>query len=461
MSAPNSQIQWYLAREGKQYGPLSEQELSKFVELGHLLPSDLLWREGFTDWRPAPSVFPPRSAAPPRPAPAAAPVRTAQASPQQGRQPSMAEQAAAAWPKGGEVAARAATADQQRQAGGFSPSQPGAQRQPTAERQPARGPAQPDRRQHDPQLGFGQPDRQRIDPAEFDDDADFQPGGQVLRKILVFGAVLAVLAGAGYGAYTFRSQIMGLAGLSGTEQKQAIPVVVSDRKLLDVPPLKGLQGTPEQIDGNLQQTALWRVVKREFPDWYVEQIKGASDLSARNADKGEVAQKMAQALVMLRRQQLNHALSASVPRLRLVAASFFENLAELRKTSDVACFEFIARGEASPLVVTMLQGSPHVPRLQAQMTAVYEAIADGRKTPRAYPAPKREDYEKLALDLQQQRGWTQADLQLFTNERALAQATPGKVCQLVHDWFAAQLDIKDIDMQVRLLVDSLKPVVAG
>jgi hypothetical protein len=31
----------------------------------------------------------------------------------------------------------------------------------------------------------------------------------------------------------------------------------------------------------------------------------------------------------------------------------------------------------------------------------------------------------------------------------------------VHDWFAAQLALKDADMQLRLLVDSLKPVVAG
>jgi hypothetical protein len=35
------------------------------------------------------------------------------------------------------------------------------------------------------------------------------------------------------------------------------------------------------------------------------------------------------------------------------------------------------------------------------------------------------------------------------------------VCQLVHDWFGAQLAIKDPDMQLRLLVDSLRPVVAG
>ena len=52
-------------------------------------------------------------------------------------------------------------------------------------------------------------------------------------------------------------------------------------------------------------------------------------------------------------------------------------------------------------------------------------------------------------------------MQLFSDERALPRAAPEKVCQLVHDWFAAQLDIKDADMQLRLLVDSLKPVVAG
>ena len=67
MTAPASQIQWYLAREGQQYGPLSEAELAKFVELGHLQPNDLLWREGFPDWKPALVLFPPK----PKPAPAA------------------------------------------------------------------------------------------------------------------------------------------------------------------------------------------------------------------------------------------------------------------------------------------------------------------------------------------------------------------------------------------------------
>ena len=69
MTAPASQIQWYLAREGQQYGPLSEAELAKFIELGHLQPNDLLWREGFPDWRPALVLFPQRQPSAKRPRP--------------------------------------------------------------------------------------------------------------------------------------------------------------------------------------------------------------------------------------------------------------------------------------------------------------------------------------------------------------------------------------------------------
>src|SRR5438105_2864977 len=69
MSAPASQTQWYLARDGQQFGPLSEAELAKLIELGHLQPNDLLWREGFPDWRPAMVVFPPRRPAAQRTAP--------------------------------------------------------------------------------------------------------------------------------------------------------------------------------------------------------------------------------------------------------------------------------------------------------------------------------------------------------------------------------------------------------
>ena len=132
---------------------------------------------------------------------------------------------------------------------------------------------------------------------------------------------------------------------------------------------------------------------------------------------------------------------------------------QLRKQSIDACFAFISQGEASPVIVSLMQSPQHAAPLQAQLTAVFEAIADGRKTARVYPSRERATTTRWP-DLAK-RGWTQADMQLFSDERALSRAPPEKVCQLVPDWFAAQLDIKDQDIQLRLLVDSLKPVVAG
>lgn len=58
MGLPPSKVEWHLARNGKEYGPLSDPELAKFIELGHLEPDDLLWREGFSDWQPAAKLFP-------------------------------------------------------------------------------------------------------------------------------------------------------------------------------------------------------------------------------------------------------------------------------------------------------------------------------------------------------------------------------------------------------------------
>lgn len=407
MSAPITKVQWYLARDGQQYGPLSEPELAKFIELGHLQPTDLLWRDGFPDWRPAMVVFPPqRPAAAPRPAPAA---RTAP--PQASRQ---------------SAAPRAA-----------------------AERGPAFHP------QKSAAAGMS---AHRGRAERYDEEEDFEPRGGGLKKAMVTILVLALLGAAGWFAYPHRATL--IPALKTLPNRVVALVSAIGGKDRDAVPLKGLTGSSEQIDSRLQSTKLWRIIKREFPDWYAERLKETTDLAAQDKDDAAIGQHLARAVVLLRRQQVSQALAAGFPQLKQVATTFYENLARLRKQSIEACYAFISQGEASPVIVSLMQNPQHAGPLQAQLTAVFEAIADGRKTARVYPQPRKSDYDTLAGDLAK-RGWTQADMQLFSDERALSRASPEKVCQLVHDWFAAQLDLKDPDMQLRLLVDSLKPVVAG
>ena len=389
MSAPASNTQWYIAREGQQFGPISDAELAKFIELGHLQPNDLIWREGFPDWRPAMVVFPNR-----------------------------VQQRA-------EARARCPGA----------PTLRGARRSLTGPRHlpPAPGPRTKRMK------AAGEPRRRG-------------------RAALVLLLVL-VLGGAGWLAYPYRDRLKVLV-TSMASFSTSDAFTIADRKSLEAPPLQGFADTPEATDSKLQSTALWRVLKREFPDWYAQRISEGVTLARASKDDAAVGQQMARRLVELRRQQVGNALSATLPRLKGVARTFFDNLVNLRRHSTDACFGFISQGEAHPAIVAMLQGSEQTVSLQAQLTAVFEAVAEGRKQPRVYPQPRQADYDMLAADLTK-RGWTPADMQLFSNERALAQATPEKVCQMVHDWFAAQLGISDPDVQMRLLVESLRPVVAG
>ena len=47
---------WYLSRDGKQHGPLTDRELSLFAEAGNFRPGDLLWTEGLDGWKPANAI---------------------------------------------------------------------------------------------------------------------------------------------------------------------------------------------------------------------------------------------------------------------------------------------------------------------------------------------------------------------------------------------------------------------
>ncbi len=98
--------------------------------------------------------------------------------------------------------------------------------------------------------------------------------------------------------------------------------------------------------------------------------------------------------------------------------------------------------------------------LETQVLAVVAAIAEGRKTPATHAAPLKADYDMLAAELGR-LGWTQADMQLFADPKALAKAPHERVCKMVQDWFTAHLSIQDAGTQERLLFETLKPVIAG
>lgn len=213
------------------------------------------------------------------------------------------------------------------------------------------------------------------------------------------------------------------------------------------------------MDEFLQKSALWRRLKQDFPDWYRELTADLSRQTADGRSERELQATIIRSQVELRRKHSADALAAGPANLKAIAATFVENLARLSRESTAACYGYISQGEASPAIAE-LKNAEQRAGLEGQLSAIFVAVAEGRKSPARYEAPKREDYDALSNQLSK-RGWTAADLQVFTDARALSRAAPEKVCQMVQDWFAAQLAIEDEAAQLRLLGEALKPVVAG
>lgn len=517
--APGTQApaEWYLARDGQQFGPLSDQELRKLVEGGHLRPTDLLWREGFPDWRQARILLP---SAPPQAASPASPT-IAQAPPPDGQtfaqppepatapaprpthapvQPMVGHPVAASQSAGQTAAitpsivARPVTAPATQAAHAAQPAHGGAALAPapppptvspsmarapspaaarpvaapvaTSSQAPARPVAAP--AGATPTAGSAPapavkpaprakpaPRREGAAPTLARARGDGEDGprsGPLLwiKRTAVALFFLVSLAAAGWLAYPYRNKLFSAAA---SLTSVAAPQDVAS-------PVVGYIGPQAETSARLVKSPLWAVLAREFPVWYQARLADVGRLVAQQKTDADIGAQMMQQVMLLRRQHAGDALSATPERLRAVAVAFADNLVRLRKVSAEACHGYISVGETSPQYLKLLADPQLAGPMQAQLTAVFEAVAEGRRVPRVYPQPKQSDYN-LLVDGLAKRGWTDADLQLFSDSKAFGAAAPEKVCKLVTDWFQAQLEIGDADMQLRLLVDALKPVVAG
>ena len=515
MSQADQSVEWFLARDGQQHGPINAAEMSKIIELGYLMPNDLVWRQGFSDWQPAATVFPPKSAsetspaAPPASSPAPAgsaraanPPGTskdsdAKAQPvvDRGAAAHRAQAPAAKASDPREIIAQEAARREESARRAREEFQPGGPRQamslatPRGEPQradpmsAARDPATRDPDSRDPASrridpmaparGRGpegatqrsgpesQSQRGRPSDTSEDDWADEAPRRRLPRLAIASVLMIALLGGGAFALHTTGHLESLLARLSfNTSQQKSVTPVVIAKPDARKQPQADFSDNPAVVDQSLQRAELWRLLKTEFPDWYLQRVLETARQKSEGKPDKEIAQQLAEQLVALRRKHVADALAASPQHLKTVASSFLDNLERLSKHSIDACYGFISQGETSPLIVELTRASEHRPALQQQSAAIFAAIAEGRRTPAKHPPPTRDDYDKLAIQLAK-RGWSPIDLQLFSDARSLARATPERVCKMVQDWFAAQLAVGDEEVQVRLLIEALKPVVAG
>jgi hypothetical protein len=422
MSVIESDVQWFIARDGKQHGPLSDTEMRKLVELGHLRAADLVWRLGFPDWRPASTVF---SIAPQD-------FRLPQSTSRQHETPSPA------------------TAQVQPASWSASP-------EPKNERPSARGASAPrsETRFGEPSSAAASDSKQWSQPAPVSSSAHEAPRRS--RRPLAAAASLLAIAGAG--AWFVFGNGGALLGPAGSEEKAASNSLQTARTTFETAAITNSDAATE-LDAQFQRRSVWNAVKREFPEWYEVRLKEAAQLNAEGKGEAEITRHLVEALVGLRRQNADKALAASAAAHKELASAFLENLRSLAAEGPDKCYDFISRGETSPSIIALLQDTGKSGRIEAQVVAIVAAIAEGKKTPTTHASPSKPDYDILATELGR-LGWTQADMQLFADSKSLAKASHDRVCQMVQDWFTAHLAIQDAATQERLLYETLRPVVAG
>ena len=242
----------------------SEAELAKFIELGHLQPNDLLWREGFpTGVRPL-VVFPPRAA------------------PQRPRRTGATEPAASLSSSDDWRAPRKCARTQL--AGAKTTETEPRRRRGT----PGAGHAASGRRALGAAAWFAYPYRDRLT------DVDRLDRRRWLRRV--------------------RSRLR-IARAWRCRRWRASAA----RRRRSTPSCR-----PRHCGAS--SSASFRTGTRQRLD---EAITLARD----NKNEAAIGQHMARKLVELRRQQVSNALSATLPRLKGVAAAFFDNLAKLRQHS--------------------------------------------------------------------------------------------------------------------------------
>lgn len=496
MSGSNVKIEWYLARDGQQHGPLSDAEMKKFVELGHLNATDLVWRAGFPEWRVASEVFPigQGEAPPPPPPKATAPLPSATGEPnmaaRQAPEPSesqasettqrfdpASQQQPAAQGQGGTGAG--ANTDWQ-----FQQSQDGQRAGNVASAGVPHGSYRPGGAEQRPDAGNsaqGSP-QSHSTPAsdDFDDDDFYDDHEPERRRTPVIAVTLMLLfvgmiGAGGWFAYanqdTIAKIIKDITADAGGE-----PAVVAAPKTPTRTPADGGQSgaqpsaavQPAAVQPAaapvgqmaLLQSKLWQSFVSQFPDWASEKKAAAAQLRSAGKSEDEVLTYLINSIVDWRRQNADKVLAASPEHLRTLAKSFVANLKFLVEQDVQACYGFISKGEISPAVLPLFKDANQAGILGAQTEAIVAAAQNGGSTQTAYNAPQSSDFTDLAA-LLKGRGWSDADLKMFSDPAALSSAPAGKVCKLVTEWFDTQLAMPAGDKQMRLLATSLQPVVRG
>lgn len=335
-----------------------------------------------------------------------------------------------------------------------------------------------------PNPGFQQANGQQQQRTSLDDDDDFdqQPRRRPIIAALVSLVLIAMIGAGGWFAYTNQDALMKVyndltkeAGAQpGVVAAPGTPARVAADNAQQATQVKTAAASPERSAAPVQspaavasyselpifQSQFWRSFNALYPAWAKAQESNAGKLQANGKSSDEVLATVVKSVVEWRRSNADKILAASPDHLRTLAKTFVANLKFLVTQDVQACYGYISKGELSPTVLPLFGNPTYVGQLGIQTEAIIAAAQNGTTAKQAYAEPINKDFTDLT-NLLVKRGWSEADLKMFSDPTELSTAPASKVCTLVTQWFETQLQMPPSSQQMRLLATSLQPVVRG
>ncbi|HFB2048503.1 MAG: DUF4339 domain-containing protein [Hyphomicrobiaceae bacterium] len=462
MSEADTYIEWYLARNGQQHGPLSDAELNKFRELGHLKPDDLVWRAGFPEWRTADDVFPEYQSG-------AATLLSAET-----EEPN--DFSVDATPE-----MQYYLEKQTESLDGISKSRLGSQDynqhlnsveksdEPVLQIQQNLESATAQYRRRTGIRSCQESSTQPINQEEFHNDCKYERSvkNQILIIIVITTLAIAILSS----WYINSNQIPIIKIITDFIHKSYLHVHTTVNApagttiksvTVEIPTTETYEKNILGIEPRLTilSEKFWSDMRAHDGVWAGEQEQLLAKLRSNGRPELERLEFVVSALVSWRRRNADKILTTEPYYLRQIAQTFADNLRYLQNQDVKACYGFISQGELSPSVLTLYNNATHLTVLGAQIEAIIAAAENRGQNSESYSEPSEDDF-KVMTKLLSNRGWTQGDVNLFSNPAALSVAPEATVCRLVSEWFEVQLQVSSTDRQMRLLAASLSPVIRG
>lgn len=207
----------------------------------------------------------------------------------------------------------------------------------------------------------------------------------------------------------------------------------------------------------LDEYPIYQAINRIDPSAYSAFRSDVSRRIAAGASGNEISQFTENYTATFRRANADYALAATPKALSTIIRSMQELLDYLHNRDIGLCADYVLQAFASPKIRALAREPSFSKLLQTNALAVFSAIEDGRKHNSNYRPLADADVD-LAVAALTALGWSDEMRDALASPETLRSLPKEQVCKLHREWFTALSSLRDEGAKVRWYREILSPL---